>query len=44
MQEKFGFLYEGFKIKFKIARFYIFFGIFKRCSCCLVLFVFDGMS
>jgi hypothetical protein len=42
-KDKFGFVFESFKVEYKAARQFIFFGLFKRSSCCIALLVLDDM-
>ena len=41
-QDRFSFIYEGYRSQFKVTRNFLVLYLFKRCSCCLILFVFDG--
>jgi hypothetical protein len=41
-QDRFSFIYEGYRHQFKVTRNFLILYLFKRCSCCLILFVLDG--
>jgi hypothetical protein len=40
--DTYGALYDGHNIRYKVSRYFWAYGLFKRCTCCLVLFVLDG--
>ena len=41
-QDRFSFVYDGYRSQFKVARNFLVLFLFKRCSCCMILFVLDG--
>jgi hypothetical protein len=42
--KEYGFLYENLNVNYKITRAYLLLGLFKRSTCCFILFVLDGQA